>query len=90
MALDDGVLVWTGGYADFDLRVLCGEGGEGVAEESTEQRSIGLVGIARTRLREHSGGGICLRIAAEGRLTSCLLSYQPSRNSENQGACIVG
>lgn len=34
VALDDGVLVRSGGYADLDLGVAFGEGGEGVFQEA--------------------------------------------------------
>jgi hypothetical protein len=43
VAFDDGVLVWSRGYADFDLRVLFGEGCKMVLQEGPENDRVSIL-----------------------------------------------
>jgi hypothetical protein len=43
VTFNDGVLVWSRGYADFDLRVLFGESCKLVLEEGPENNRISIL-----------------------------------------------
>lgn len=77
-ALNQRVLLGSGGDTDLNLRVFAGEGGEGFLQESTGTFNVST---------DISGKAAC---TIEDTPTPCPLSCPPSCSNGSQGVCIVG